>query len=128
MPCRPPGRLLEPVALKHLPNKFFSLLAANATAANSDARVRASRAHHARAVRSSKTTATAGVQVLLESNYSRVPLSARVPVTAWPRRGRVCLVLVTLEQLSNRGPVSCSGTYSFSCARVLLEQYAALQE
>ena len=33
-------------------------------------------------------------------------LSARVPVTACPRRVRVCLVLVALEQSSDRGPVS----------------------
>ena len=31
-------------------------------------------------------------------------LSARVPVTAWPRRARVCLVLVALEQPNDRGP------------------------
>ena len=33
-------------------------------------------------------------------------LSARVPVIAWPRRARVCLVLVALEQSSDRRPVS----------------------
>ena len=33
-------------------------------------------------------------------------LSARVPVTAWPRRARVRLVLVPLEQSSDSGPVS----------------------
>ena len=31
-------------------------------------------------------------------------LSFRVAVTAWPRRARVCLVFVTLEQSSDRGP------------------------
>ena len=30
-------------------------------------------------------------------------LSARVPVTAWPRRARVRLELVALEPSSNRG-------------------------
>ena len=33
-------------------------------------------------------------------------LSARVPVTAWQRCAFVCHVLVALEQLSNRAPVS----------------------
>ena len=33
-------------------------------------------------------------------------LNARVPVTAWPRRAGVCLVLVALEQSSDRGPGS----------------------
>ena len=32
-------------------------------------------------------------------------LSARVPVTAWPRRARVCLMLVALEPSSDRGPL-----------------------
>ena len=62
-------------------------------------------------------------------------LSARVPVIAWPRHACVCLVLVALEQSSDRGPVSvlfCGAignawkpTHSCSCARVLLELYAA---
>ena len=46
------------------------------TATHSAARVRAARAHHARGIRSSKTTATAGVRVLLESSIARVPLGA----------------------------------------------------
>ena len=61
------------------------------------------RGHHARAVRSSKTTATTGVRVLLECRWVLLLLqqlllllllllSARVPVTTWPRRARVCLV------------------------------------
>ena len=60
-------------------------------------------------------------------------LSARVPVPAWPRRARVCLELA-LEQSSDCGGVSlvlrCNrlDNYSCSCARVLLEQYAAVQE
>ena len=70
----------------------------------------------ARAVRSGTTTATTGVRVLPEASVARVPLGAaaaallllgaRVPVTAWPRRARVCLVLVALEQSSDRGPAS----------------------
>ena len=86
---------------------FFSLLAANAIAA-----------------RSSKTTATVGVRVLLESSIARVPPGAtaaaapaapplaaaaaaatRGPVTPWPRRARVSLVFVALVQSSDRGPV-----------------------
>ena len=40
-----------------------------------------------------------------------VLLSACVPVIAWPRRACVCLVLVALEQSSDRGPLSvfCCG-------------------
>ena len=55
---------------------FFSLLGAYATAAHRAARVRDARAHHALEVRSSKTTTTAGVRVLLESSIARVPLCA----------------------------------------------------
>ena len=32
-------------------------------------------------------------------------LSARVAVTSWPRRARLCLVVVALEQSSDRGDV-----------------------
>ena len=35
-------------------------------------------------------------------------MSGRVPVTAWPRRARDCLVLAALVQLGNRGPVPIS--------------------
>ena len=65
---------------------------------------------HARAVRSGTTTATTGVRVLPEASVARVPLGAaaaallllgaRVPVTAWPRRARVCLSFSL--RLSNR--------------------------
>ena len=77
----------------------------------------------------STTTATIGVQVLLESSVARVLLSARVPMIAWPRRARVRLVLVAFEQSSNRRVLFFGAivfdTYSCSCARVLPEQYAA---
>ena len=55
-------------------------------------------------------------------------LSARVPVTAWPRRARVCIVLVELEKSNDRGPGSfymrrnwLDTYYSCSLSRVLLE-------
>ena len=38
-------------------------------------------------------------------------LNACVPVTAWPRRARVRLVLVALEQLSDRGLVFLFSVY-----------------
>ena len=41
-------------------------------------------------------------------------LGARVPMTAWPRRARVCLVLVVLEQSSDRGPMF----FFFLCNRL----------
>ena len=45
-------------------------------------------------------------RVLLECRWLLLLLlSARVPVTASPRRARACLVLVALEQSSDRGPV-----------------------
>ena len=53
-------------------------------------------------------------------------LSARVPATAWPRRGPVYLVLSALVQSSDRGHGSSflrynrPETYSGSCAEVLL--------
>ena len=55
---------------------------------------------HVREVSSGATIAMTGVRVLPEASVARVPpgaaaallrLSARVPVTAWPRRARVCL-------------------------------------
>ena len=64
---------------------------------------------HARAVRSGTTTATTDVRVLPEASVARVLLGAaaallllgaRVPVTAWPRRARVCLSFSL--RLSNR--------------------------
>ena len=41
-------------------------------------------------------------------------LTARVPVTAWPRRACVCLVLVALEQSNDRGP----GSFFLRCNRL----------
>ena len=64
-------------------------------------------------------------RVLLQGRWVLLlllPLSARVPVIASPRRARVCLVLVALEQANDRGPRSfvlrCNwlDTYSCSCA------------
>ena len=60
---------------------FFSLLAATSKT-HSAARVRAARAHHARALHSSKTTTTAGVRVLLEWSVARVPLGATAAAAA----------------------------------------------
>ena len=58
-------------------------------------------------------------RVLLECRWKLLLLllllSARVPVTAWPRRARVCLVLVALEQSSDCGPVSFFLRYHRPC-------------
>ena len=77
------------------------------------------RSSAARRVRSCTRKATTDVPVLLESSVARVlgsvvvaaaaaaaAESDRVLVTEWPRRARVCLVLVALEQSSDRGSMS----------------------
>ena len=52
-------------------------------------------------------------------------LSARVPVTAWLRRARVCLVLVALEQSSDRRSVhSCLRCNGFGNLIVLVRSSA----
>ena len=68
---------------------------------------------HGRAVRSSKTKAT-GVRVLLDTSVARVPLGAATAAAECSCArdcldtscSCFCLVLVALEQSSDRGPVS----------------------
>ena len=49
-----------------------------------------------------------------------VVLSVRVLVTAWPRRARVCLMLVALEQSNDCGPVSFLLRCSHSLGNLLI--------